>query len=189
GTPAISSQRSFSGRDSSHDRNVAIDIRSVVAPAIFLSAALHRSVSVASGKGTLVPTRLKRNLIVQIATLAAASGHCGLARGRARGAEVARVVVAELAAAAASAARTVEHGERRVEALQHHLGRILLDPLLIGPLARLQLAFEVNLRAFLEILLGDLGETLVEDHHAVPLGLFLAFAGRLVAPAFRGRDT
>ena len=46
-------------------------------------------------------------------------------------------------------------------------------------------AFEVNLRALLQILLGDLGEPFVEDHHAVPLGLLLALAGRLVAPAFR----
>src|SRR5262249_1428591 len=37
-----------------------------------------------------------------------------------------------------------------------------------------------------EILLGDPAERLVENHHPVPLGLFLAFAGCLVAPAFRG---
>src|SRR5439155_9837940 len=41
----------------------------------------------------------------------------------------------------------------------------------------------------LEILFGDLAEPFIEDDHAVPLGLFLALAGRLVAPAFGGRDT
>src|SRR2546423_6886547 len=102
-----------------------------------------------TNKGTLLPTRSERDLVIQIAALAPASRHRGLPRGRARGAEVARVVVAELAAAATSTARTVEHGERRVEALQHHFGRIFLDPLLVGPLACLQLAFEVNLRPFL----------------------------------------
>src|SRR4051794_11233459 len=86
----------------------------------------------------------ERDLIIQIAALAAASGHCGLARGRTRGAEVARIVVAELAAAAAStAARAIEHGQCRVEALQHDFGRVLLDPLLVGPLARLERALEV----------------------------------------------
>jgi hypothetical protein len=56
----------------------------------------------------------------------------------------------------------------------------------IGPFACLQSAFQVNLRALLEVLLDDLAEALVEDHDAVPLGFFLALAGGLVAPAFRG---
>src|SRR5688572_6016158 len=128
----------------------------------------------------------ERNLVIQIAALAAAC-HRGLARCGPRGAEVAGIVIAELAAAA-PAAGAVEHGQRRVEALQHDFGGIFLNALLVGPFARLQLPFEVNLRALLQILLGDLGETLVEDYDAVPLGLFLALAGRLVAPAFRRRD-
>src|SRR5207302_2823751 len=53
----------------------------------------------------------------------------------------------------------------------------------------LQLALDVNFGALLEILFGDLAEPFIEDDHAVPLGLFLALAGRLVAPAFGGRDT
>src|SRR4029078_4273742 len=48
-------------------------------------------------------------------------------------------------------------------------------------------AFEINLGALLQILLGDLAEPLAEDHDAMPLGLFLALAGVLVAPGFRRR--
>ena len=97
-----------------------------------------------------------------------------------------RIIGAETAAAAAAAA--IEHGQGRIEALQHHLGRVFLDAGLVGPFAGLQLAFDVNLGALLQILLGDLAQAFVEDHHAVPLGLFLALAGRLVAPGFRRRD-
>ena len=53
-----------------------------------------------------------------------------------------------------------------------------------GSAARL----DVNLRALLQILLRDLAKPFVEDDDAVPLGLFLALAGRLVAPGFRRRD-
>jgi hypothetical protein len=56
----------------------------------------------------------------------------------------------------------------------------------VGPFACLQSAFQVNLRALLEVLLDDLAQALVEDYHTVPLGFFLALTGGLVAPAFRG---
>src|SRR5262249_57414289 len=109
--------------------------------------------------------------------------HGRLALARRRAAETPALVRAHAAATAAA----VEHGERRVEALQHHLGRVALDVVLVGPLARLQLALEIDLRAFLQILLGDPAEALAEDHHPVPLGLFLALAGVLVAPVLRRR--
>src|SRR5947209_13567609 len=98
---------------------------------------------------------LERDLVVEIAALAAPAGHRGLpfARGRTGRAEVAALGVV---AATSAAARAIEHGERRVEALQHHLGRVLLHALLVGPFARLQRAFEVNLGALLQVLLGDL---------------------------------
>ena len=60
-------------------------------------------------------------------------------------------------------------------------------PALVGPFAGLQRAFDVNLGALLQILLDDLAERLGEDHHAVPLGFFLALAGGLVAPGLGGR--
>src|SRR3954470_1668806 len=88
----------------------------------------------------------ERDLIIEIAALAAAARHGGLARCRPGRAEIARLVAAEIAAAAvaAAAACTVEHGQRRIEALQHDFGGVFFDPRLVGPLARLQLAFEVN---------------------------------------------
>src|SRR5262245_3455020 len=104
-----------------------------------------------------------------------------LARARARGAEV----VVGGAEVAASLPCPVEHGEVRVEVLQHHLGGVLVLAGLVLPLARLQLALEIDLRALLQILLRDPAKTFVEDHDAVPFGLFLAFAGGLVAPGFR----
>src|SRR5262249_9124171 len=58
----------------------------------------------------------------------------------------------------------------------------------ILPFACLELAFEVDLRALLQILLGDLGEPLAENDHAMPFGLFATFAGGLVAPVFGGGD-
>src|SRR5262245_66540405 len=60
--------------------------------------------------------------------------------------------------------------------------------MLILPFPRLQLALEVDLRAFFQILLGHFGKILIEDHHAVPLGPFAALAGRLVAPGLGSRQ-
>src|SRR5262245_21586635 len=128
--------------------------------------------------------RSERDLVVHVVALAAAR-HGGLALARRRTAEIAAALVLAHAAATAAA---VEHGQRRVEALQHHLGRVALDVVLVGPLAGLQLALEIDLGALLQILLGHPAETLAEDHDAVPLGLFLALAGVLVAPVLRGRD-
>ena len=72
--------------------------------------------------------------------------------------------------------------------MQYNLGRILFNARLIGPLARLQRAFDVELGALLNVLLDDLAQRLGEDDDAVPLGLFFLFARRLVAPGFRRRD-
>src|SRR5258708_26232778 len=91
-----------------------------------------------------------------------------------------------MAAEVAAAPGPVQHGELRIEALQHDLGGIAVLARLVLPFAGLQGAFEINLGALLQILLHDLAEPLVEDDDAVPLGLFLAFSGRLVAPAFGG---
>jgi hypothetical protein len=58
---------------------------------------------------------------------------------------------------------------------------------LVLPLARAQAAFDVDLRAFLQVLAGDFGKA-AEERDAVPLGGFLLLAARLVFPRFRGRD-
>src|SRR5262245_37007369 len=126
--------------------------------------------------------RLERDIVVHVAVASAAGGGHA-ARRWARAAEIAAAFVRKTAAATAAA---VQHGQGRVEALQHDLGRVFLNAALVGPFAGLQLALDVHFRALLQILLGDLAEPLVEDHHAMPLGLFLAFAGGLVAPALQG---
>src|SRR5713226_2360056 len=129
----------------------------------------------------------KRDIVVHVAV--AGAGCDRTARRGARGttgAEIAAGIIRpEIAGPAAAAA--IEHGQRGVEALQHHFGRIFLDAGLVGPFARLQRAFDVNLGALLQILLDDLAKRFGEDHDPMPLGLFLALAGRLVAPGFRGR--
>ena len=56
------------------------------------------------------------------------------------------------------------------------LGGVLLDAVLVGPLARLQAPFDVDRAALLQVLAGDLGELVVEDD-AVPLGLLDLLAG------------
>src|SRR5262245_63049840 len=129
------------------------------------------------------PRPSKRNLVVHVAALAGAGqGRLLLPRRGAGGAEII-LVGAELAAGAIPG--PVEHGELRIEVLQHHLSRIFVLARLILPFARLQLALEIDLRALLQILLGDPAKPLVADHHAMPLGLLAALAGCLVAPARR----
>src|SRR5207302_6557157 len=49
-------------------------------------------------------------------------------------------------------------------------------------------ALDIDLRALAQVFLGDLDESLVEDHDAVPFGALLALARGAVAPAFRGRE-
>src|SRR5690348_17679472 len=128
---------------------------------------------------------LERNIVVHVAVAAAAGRHRAPRRGRDRatGAEIAGIVGAE---AAATAAAAVQHGQGRVEALQHDFGRVFLDAALVGPFARLQRALDVNLGALLQILLDNLAKRLGEDDDPVPLGLFLALAGALVAPGLGG---
>ncbi len=97
-----------------------------------------------------------------------------------------KVVAAARSATAITA--TAEHGQVAVEALQHDFRRVAVGAALILPLSGLQLALDINGRALLQILFGDLAEAFVEDHDRVPFGLFLALAAVLVAPCFRGRN-
>ncbi len=84
--------------------------------------------------------------------------------------------------------REVEQLQLAAKALQHDLGRIAVIAALVLPFARLQLAFDVDLRALLAVLLGHLAEILVEDHDVVPLGALLALARVLVAPSLRSGE-
>src|SRR3954453_1239840 len=134
--------------------------------------------------------RSERDIVVHVAVAATAASGNGTARcaaDRTGGAEIAARLVAE-AAASPTAATTVQHRQGRVEALQHDFGRVLLDAALVGPFAGLERTLDVNLGALLQILLNNLAQRFGEDHDAVPLGLFLALTGALVAPGFRRGD-
>ena len=146
--------------------------------------AFNRSMPAKNVAAASVATiRSERNFVVHVVALAAAAGHRRLARGHgALGTEIAIGGIG--AAAGTAAARAVEHGQLRIEALQHDLGRIFVLSVFVLPFARLQRALEINFCTFLQILLGDLREPFVEDDDAVPLGFLLALAARLVAPGF-----
>src|SRR6478609_11696760 len=111
----------------------------------------------------------KWNLVVHVVVLAARGGHCRLALTRCRRPGRAEIAVVR----ARTTACAIEHRQRGVKALQHHLGRIAVLPVFILPFACLQSAFEINLRALLQVLLRDLGKAFAEDDDAMPFG-FLA---------------
>src|SRR5262249_5617675 len=140
---------------------------------------------VASAGAELAPRASKRNLVVHVAALAGTGqGRLFLARRRTGGTEF---IFLSAEVTAAAIARAVEHGQLRIEVLQHHLGGVFVLARLVLPFARLQLPLEINLRPLLQILLGDPAKSLIEDDNAVPLRALAALAGCLVAPSFRGR--
>src|SRR5690606_13209544 len=59
---------------------------------------------------------------------------------------------------------------------------------LVLPLAGLEPPPAIDLGTLLQVLLGDLGEVLVEDRDRAPFGPLLARARVAVAPGFRGAD-
>src|SRR6185503_15538549 len=73
----------------------------------------------------------------------------------------------------------------------HHvgadLGGVAVLAVLVLPLARAQLALDIDLRALLQVLAGDLRQATVEGD-AMPLGRLLLLAARLVFPGVRGGD-
>src|SRR5262249_20165896 len=125
----------------------------------------------------------KRNLVVHVAALARpGQSRLLLARGGAGGPKII-LIRAQIAASAIPG--PVEHGELRIEVLQHHFGGVFVLARLVLPFARLQLPLEVDLRALLQILLGDPAKSLVEDDDAVPLGPLAALPRGLVPPIVR----
>src|SRR5687768_2464896 len=85
-------------------------------------------------------------------------------------------------AAATAAAAAAQH----LHAVRDDLGGVLVLAFLVLPLAGADAALDVDRRAFLEVLAGDLRE-LAEEGDAVPLGVLLRFS-RLVLPLLGGRD-
>src|SRR4051794_16416965 len=127
----------------------------------------------------------ERNVVVEIAAAAARQGRAALRRRGA--AEGLRTLLAKTLATFAAAAR-IEQRQFAAETLQDDFGDVTLGAGLIVVLARLDLPFEIDLRALLAILLDDTADVLVINHDVVPLGLFLALAGVLVLPRFRGGE-
>src|SRR5690606_12895747 len=80
----------------------------------------------------------------------------------------------------------VQKGQFALEPGQDNLGGVFLDAVLVSPFSGLQLAFDIDLRAFPKVLVGNLGEVLVEDHHPVPFGALPTLAGLAVTPCLRG---
>src|SRR5207253_1620455 len=97
-------------------------------------------------------------------------------RGAARrGAALGGLALRDAAAATHALARP-----QHLHGVGDDLGGVLVRAVLVLPLARLQAALDVDLRALLEVFARDLRE-LAEEGHAVPLGLLLLLA-RLVLP-------
>src|SRR4051794_9932609 len=83
--------------------------------------------------------RSERDIVVHVAVAGAGSDRAARrGTGRTARTEIAAGIVGPEIAAAPAARAAVEHGQRRVEALQHHFGRVFLDPALVGPFAGLE---------------------------------------------------
>src|SRR5690606_19183123 len=134
--------------------------------------------------------RSERDLVVEIVAprRRAAAGTAATPETAGRPAARAVIVSAREAAAPAAFTAAIQHGQLAAITLQNHFRGEFFDTVLVGPLAGLEGTLQIYLRALFQVLLGDLHEVLVEDHHAMPLGTFLALAGSLVPPGLRGRD-
>src|SRR5271166_4433609 len=97
------------------------------------------------------------------------------------------IVAAARLVGAAAVPAAVEEGQGAGVGGEVDLGAVAVVPLVVLPLARGQLALDEHLRALDEVLLGDLAEGFVPDHHLVPLGPLDAVAV-VVLPALAGRD-
>jgi len=95
--------------------------------------------------------------------------------------------IATLRLAALIRLTATQHLHDTREAIDQHFGGIAFLTALILPLAGLQFAFNVDLRALLQVFASDLGE-LAHEHHAVPLDSLFLLAGLLIAPAFTGGE-
>src|ERR1700751_1575625 len=113
---------------------------------------------------------LERDVVVEVVDRSPGAGWGGGAPRRrlvlkaAAGVTLVIAAFPRRSAGAAGAPCPIQHRQLAAEAVQHDLGRVALLAALIGPFAGLQCALEIDLRALLQVLLGDLGEPLVEDH-------------------------
>src|SRR5690606_28019855 len=110
------------------------------------------------------------------------------ARRTAAAAAVTAAAIAVVTAAAARAAAAVQHVQFAAKGAQRDFGRVAVIAALVLPFAGLQLAFDIDLGAFFQVLLGHADQRFGIDRDRMPLGAFLALAGIAVLPGFRGGD-
>src|SRR5690606_12655640 len=72
------------------------------------------------------------------------------------------------------------HGATHVD---HNFRGVLLSAGLIGPFAGTQLAFNINLRTFTQILTSHFRQ-FAKQHNAVPFSLLFHLTGRFITPGF-----
>src|SRR5439155_18255015 len=113
-------------------------------------------------------TTSEGNFAVQVAALARARG-CKrrlllACNGTGRSELAAAIIGAELARAPAGP-EPVERSELGVEPLQHDFGGVLVLTGLVLPFPSLERAFEIDLGALLQILLGKPAKRLIENNH------------------------
>src|SRR5690606_36125137 len=113
----------------------------------------------------------------------AAAGFPAAAATRAAGS----AAVAAATTATATTALAAFTAAEQLHLVGDNLGRPAILAFLVLPLAGLKVALDVAGAAFLEVLAGDLGES-VEEHHPVPFGFLATLAGLLVLPVARGGE-
>ena len=101
--------------------------------------------------------------------------------------ESARIVADRLKITATIAG--IQHGHHAAIILQNNLCRIAVIATVILPFAGLQLALNIDFRAFFQILLGDAAKSLGKQDNTMPFGLFAAFARVFITPVFAGCQT
>src|SRR5262245_46250201 len=125
---------------------------------------------------------LERNIVFHVVELAGRLlRRGGLGRGR-------RTLAAHFSAALGARLTATFTPAEHLHRVAADLGAVaVLAGFLVLPLARSQAAFDVHLRALLQVFARDLGQA-AEKRDAVPLGGFLRLAARLVFPAIGGGD-
>src|SRR5579859_591221 len=128
-------------------------------------------------------TRLERDFVVEVggrdvtaATALAALGAVALA-----------LLLALAAVLALTATLGRQQGQRAAVGAQHDLGRVAVLARIIGPLAGLHLALDVDLVALGAELLDDVDQG-AEHRHAVPLGALALLARLPILPALAGGE-
>lgn len=129
--------------------------------------------------------RLERDLIIEV--MAEAASRILTTRALTIASTIRATTSRTIARTFASRA-VAKADERRRKALHNHLSTVPIIPILILPLARLQLTADVDAIALVHVLLDDLDQPVAPHNYAMPLGTFFLLAGIFVLPLLRGSD-